>query len=104
MINVNDLKNGMTIKHDGNVYQVIEFQHVKPGKGSAFVRTKLRNLKTNTTQEVTFNAGIKLEKAVVEKKELSYLYSEGDLYVFMDNSSYEQIELPTSKLENEINF
>lgn len=104
MINVNDLKNGMTIKHDGNVYQVIEFQHVKPGKGSAFVRTKLKNLKTNSTQEVTFNAGIKLERANVEKRELTYLYNDGSSYVFMDNSSYEQTSLLASKLEDEINF
>lgn len=104
MINVNDLKNGMTIKHDGNVYQVIEFQHVKPGKGSAFVRTKLKNLKTNSTQEITFNAGIKLEKAIVEKKTLSYLYNSGDMYVFMDNDTYDQIEISAAKLENEIKF
>ncbi len=104
MINVNDLKNGMTIKYDGNVYQVVEFQHVKPGKGGAFVRTKLKNLKTNSTQEITFNAGIKIEKALVEKSELSYLYNDGNSYVFMDNSTYEQLELPESKLESEKDF
>lgn len=104
MINVNDLKNGMTISYEGNVYQVIEFQHVKPGKGSAFVRTKLKNLKTNSTQEITFNAGIKIEKANVEKKALSYLYSQGENYVFMDNETYEQLELHESKLENELKF
>lgn len=104
MINVNDIKNGMTIKYDGNVYQVIEFQHVKPGKGSAFVRTKLRNLKTDNVQEITFNAGIKIEKALVEKRELSYLYNDGTSYVFMDNGSYEQLELSESKLKNEKDF
>ncbi len=104
MINVNDIKNGMTIKYDGNVYQVVEFQHVKPGKGSAFVRTKLKNLKTNTTQDITFNAGIKIEKANVEKKELSYLYNDGTSYVFMDNITYEQLELPDSILEDNKNF
>lgn len=104
MINVNDLKNGMTITYEGNVYQVVEFQHVKPGKGSAFVRTKLKNLKTNSTQEITFNAGIKIEKANVEKKALSYLYNSGDTYVFMDNDSYEQLELHKSKLEDYIKF
>lgn len=104
MINVNDLKNGMTISYEGNVYQVVEFQHVKPGKGSAFVRTKLKNLKTNTTQEITFNAGIKIEKANVEKRALSYLYNSADTYVFMDNSSYEQLELHKSKLEDYIKF
>ena len=104
MINVNDLKNGMTIVHEGNVYQVVEFQHVKPGKGSAFVRTKLKNLRSNTTQEITFNAGIKLERAIVNKNDLSYLYNTGDSYVFMDNKTYEQIEIPAGKLEDEIKF
>lgn len=104
MINVNDIKNGMTIKYEGNVYQVVEFQHVKPGKGSAFVRTKLKNLKTNTTQEITFNAGIKIEKASIEKRELAYLYNDGNSYVFMDNNTYEQIELDKSLLEDNINF
>ena len=104
MINVNDLKNGMTISYEENVYQVIEFQHVKPGKGGAFVRTKLKNLRTNSTQEITFNAGIKIEKAQVEKRELSYLYASGDTYVFMDNSSYEQMELNKDRLGNNVNF
>lgn len=104
MINVNDLKNGMTISYEGNVYQVIEFQHVKPGKGGAFVRTKLKNLRTNSTQEITFNAGIKIEKAQVEKRELSYLYSSGDTYVFMDNGTYEQLELNKDRLGNNVNF
>lgn len=104
MINVNDLKNGMTIKHDGNVYQVVEFLHVKPGKGSAFVRTKLKNLITNTTQEITFNAGIKLEKADVDKRTLSYLYNTADTYVFMDNETYDQTEISSSALESEIPF
>lgn len=104
MVNVNDLKNGMTIKYDGNVYQVIEFQHVKPGKGGAFVRTKLKNLKTGSTQEITFNAGIKIEKAIVEKRELSYLYKDGSNYIFMDNSSYEQLELSESKVSEEKDF
>lgn len=104
MINVNDIKNGMTICYEGNVYQVIEFQHVKPGKGGAFVRTKLKNLRTNSTQDITFNAGIKIEKAQVEKRELSYLYNSGDTYVFMDNSSYEQMELNRDRLGNNTNF
>lgn len=104
MFNVNDIKNGMTIFYEGNVYQVVEFQHVKPGKGSAFVRTKLKNLRTQTTQDITFNAGIKLEKANVEKRALSYLYNSGDTYVFMDNDSYDQIEMNKSQLENEVKF
>ena len=104
MFNVNDIKNGMTIKYEGQVYSVIEFQHVKPGKGSAFVRTKLRNLKTGAVVDVTFNAGIKLEKAMVEKTELAYLYNSGDTYVFMDNNTYEQLELNKSKLEDQVKF
>ena len=104
MFNVNDIKNGMTIKYEGNIYQVVEFQHVKPGKGSAFVKTKLYNLKSDSTQEITFNAGIKLEKADVRKNQMSYLYSDGSSYVFMDNNTYEQLEIPANKLEAEIKF
>ena len=104
MFNVNDIKNGMTISYEGNIYQVVEFQHVKPGKGSAFVKTKLKNLRTQTTQEITFNAGIKLEKANVVKNDLSYLYSQGDSYVFMDNNTYDQIEIPAALVENEAKF
>ena len=104
MINVNDIKNGMTIFYEGNIYQVVEFQHVKPGKGSAFVRTKLKNLRTNSTQEITFNAGIKIEKAQVNKRALSYLYNSGDTYVFMDNTTYEQLEINKSMLEDYIKF
>ncbi len=104
MFNVNDIKNGMTIKYEGVIYQVVEFQHVKPGKGSAFVKTKLKNLRAGTTQEITFNAGIKMEKADVRKNQLSYLYAAGDNYVFMDNNTYDQIELPTSLLKDEAKF
>ena len=94
----------MTIKYEGNIYQVVEFQHVKPGKGSAFVKTKLKNLRAGTTQEITFNAGIKMEKADVRKNQLSYLYSTGDAYVFMDNNTYDQIEIPAALVENEAKF
>lgn len=104
MFNVNDIKNGMTIKYEGVIYQVVEFQHVKPGKGSAFVKTKLKNLRAGTTQEITFNAGIKMEKADVRKNQLSYLYAAGDNYVFMDNNTYDQIELPSSLLKDESKF
>ena len=104
MFNVNDVKNGMTIKYEGNIYQVVEFQHVKPGKGSAFVKTKLKNLKAGTTQEITFNAGIKMEKADVRKNELSYLYNTGDTYVFMDNNTYDQLELPSSLIGDNAKF
>ena len=104
MLNINDIKNGMTIIYEGNVYQVIEFQHVKPGKGAAFVRTKLKNLKANTTREVTFNSDIKIEKARVDKKQLSYLYNAGNNYVFMDNSTYEQMKLDKNTLGDNIKF
>ena len=104
MFNINDIKNGMTIKYEGVIYQVVDFQHVKPGKGSAFVKTKLKNLKAGTTQEITFNAGIKMEKADVRKSQLSYLYAAGDNYVFMDLNTYDQLELPSSLLEDQIKF
>ena len=104
MFNINDIKNGMTIKYEGVIYQVVDFQHVKPGKGSAFVKTKLKNLRAGTTQEITFNAGIKMEKADVRKNQLSYLYQAGDNYVFMDNNTYDQIELSASMLSEEAKF
>ncbi|MEG0799295.1 MAG: elongation factor P [Bacilli bacterium] len=104
MININDIKNGMTITYEGNVYQIVEFQHVKPGKGSAFVRTKLKNLRTSTTQEITFNAGIKVQKANVSKETLSYIYSTGNTYVFMDNNTYEQTEINEDMLKDNIKF
>ena len=104
MFNINDIKNGMTIKYEGVIYQVVDFQHVKPGKGSAFVKTKLKNLRAGTTQEITFNAGIKMEKADVRKSQLSYLYAAGDNYVFMDLNTYDQFELPADKVKDEIKF
>ena len=104
MFNVNDIKNGMTIKYEGVIYQVVEFQHVKPGKGSAFVKTKLKNLRAGTTQEITFNAGIKMEKADVRKNQLSYLYNAGDKYVFMDNNTYDQIELDAKLIGDDAKF
>ena len=104
MFNINDIKNGMTIKYEGVIYQVVDFQHVKPGKGSAFVKTKLKNLKAGTTQEITFNAGIKMEKADVRKSQLSYLYAVGDNYVFMDLNTYDQLEIPTKLIEDQIKF
>jgi elongation factor P len=90
----NDLKNGMTLDIDGVLWNVVEFQHVKPGKGGAFVRTKLKNVKTGQVVDRTFNAGVKVEVAMVEKREMQYLYQEGDDYVFMDTASYEQTHVP----------
>jgi elongation factor P len=89
-VSTNDLKRGMTLEFDGTLYQVIEFQHVKPGKGGAFVRTKLRNMKTGAVVERTFNAGVNVGLAIVERREMQYLYRDGDTFVFMDTATYEQ--------------
>ena len=93
MISVNDFRTGLTIELDGQLYSVVEFMHVKPGKGSAFVRSKLKNLRTGFTVERTFNAGEKVAPARVENKEMMFLYKSEDDYVFMDNSTYEQLTL-----------
>jgi elongation factor P len=90
-ITTNDLKNGITLELDNGLFQVVEFQHVKPGKGGAFVRTKLRNVRTGNVFEKTFNAGIRVEQAVLEKKDMQFLYRDGDDYVFMDTASYDQM-------------
>jgi elongation factor P len=92
-ITTNDLKNGITLQLENGLFTVIEFQHVKPGKGGAFVRTKLRNLKTGNVLEKTFNAGIRVEQAMLEKKDMQFLYRDGDDYVFMDTESYDQINV-----------
>lgn len=92
-ITTNDLKNGITLQLDNGLFQVIEFQHVKPGKGGAFVRTKLRNLRTGNVLEKTFNAGIRVEQAMLEKKDMQFLYREGDDYVFMDTETYDQMNV-----------
>ena len=93
-VSTNDLKNGMTLELDGTLFQVVEFQHVKPGKGGAFVRTKLRNVKTGSVVERTFNAGVKVGLAIVERKDMQYLYRDGESLTFMDMTSYEQIPVP----------
>ncbi len=89
-ITTNDLKNGITLELDNGLFQVVEFQHVKPGKGGAFVRTKLRNLKNGNVFDRTFNAGIRVEQALLEKKDMQFLYRDGDDYVFMDTETYDQ--------------
>src|SRR3954449_9663879 len=94
----NDLKNGMTLDLDEGLFQVVEFQHVKPGKGGAFVRTKLRNSRTGAVVERTFRAGEKVEQAVVDKREMQYLYAEGNEHVFMDNSTYDQMHVTEAAL------
>jgi elongation factor P len=93
MININDIKNGMTVKIDGNIYTIIEFLHVKPGKGPAFVRIKLKNLRTGATTDQTFNTNIKIEKAHIDKNPMQFLYANGDMYNFMNMETYDQIEL-----------
>jgi elongation factor P len=104
MISVNDFRTGVTIETDGAIWQVMDFQHVKPGKGAAFVRSKLRNLRTGGVQEKTFRAGEKVAKAHIQNRKMQYLYENGDQHVFMDNESYEQIELPTASIERELKF
>lgn len=104
MISVNDFKTGLTIEIDNDVWSVIEFQHVKPGKGAAFVRSKLRNLRNGNIQEKTFRAGEKVQKALVETRRMQYLYESGGDYTFMDNQTYDQISLPEERLEYELNF
>ena len=93
MINVNDIKNGMTLIIEDNIYQVVEFLHVKPGKGSAFMKTKLKNLRTGGTVERTFNTNVKFEKANINRFSVQYLYNTGNTYNFMNMETYEQIEL-----------
>jgi len=96
-ITTNDLKNGMTLELDNGLFSVVEFQHVKPGKGGAFVRTKLRNVRTGAVLERTFNAGVRVEQAILEKRDMQYLYADGDDYVFMDTTTYDQMHVrPTA--------
>lgn len=104
MITSNEFKTGMAIEYEGNIYTVVEFQHVKPGKGQAFVRTKLRNLRTGTITDFAFAAGEKMIKAEIEKKKMQYLYNETTSYAFMDMETYEQIDIPSERLEWEKNF
>ncbi len=103
-ININEIKNGMTIIIDGKLCLIEEFQHVKPGKGSAFMKMKLRNLRTGSLVEETYNTNIKIERARVDRLPMQYLYSMGDSYVFMNNETYEQLEIPTDKLSEQAKF
>src|SRR5690625_2653389 len=104
MISVNDFRTGVTIEFEGNIWQVIEFRHVKPGKGAAFVRSKLRNLRNGNIQEKTFRAGERVSRAHIEHKTMQYLYASGDSHAFMDTSTYDQIEMQTSQIEHELKF
>ena len=104
MITAGDFKNGLTFEMEGKVYQVIEFQHVKPGKGAAFVRTKYRDVITGATREASFNPTAKFENAVIERRDLEYLYTDGELYYFMDQETYEQPELNRDQLGENFKF
>ncbi|GIO11824.1 elongation factor P [Cohnella xylanilytica] len=104
MISVNDLKTGLTIEVDGDLCSVVDFQHVKPGKGAAFVRTKMKNLRNGNVIEKTFRAGENVVRAHVENRQVQYLYNSGSEYTFMDNETYDQFTLDKKQLEWEINF
>ena len=104
MATTNDLKNGLVMVIDGQLWQVVEFQHVKPGKGPAFVRTKIKNILSGKIVDRTFNAGLKIETATVDRRDMTYLYQDGTDYVFMDQSTYEQINVPSEIVGDAKNF
>ena len=104
MTTTNDLKNGMTLNLDGQLWTVLEFQHVKPGKGGAFVRTKLKNVLSGKVVDKTFNAGVKVEVASVDKREMQYLYREGEDFVFMDTETYDQPHIPAATVRDAANY
>ncbi len=103
-ISSNDIKNGITLKIDDNLFTVVEFQHVKPGKGGAFVRTKLRNARSGAVIERTYRSDERLEQAIIDKRDMQYLYRDGEDYVFMDQSSYEQVPVTSKNLGSAANF
>ncbi|MCC5894599.1 MAG: elongation factor P [Alkalibacterium sp.] len=102
MISTSEFKTGLTIEYDGSIWRVMDFQHVKPGKGPAFVRSKLKNLRTGAIQDKTFRAGEKMESAHIETKSMQYLYEDGGNHVFMDSETYEQLEIPGERIEEEL--
>ena len=104
MISAGDFKNGLTLEIDGQVMQILEFQHVKPGKGAAFVRTKIKNIMTGAVVERSFNPTDKMPKAIIETKEMQYVYNDGDLYYFMDTETYEPLPLSKDQVEDAIPF
>ncbi|QGQ19364.1 elongation factor P [Cellulomonas sp. JZ18] len=104
MATTNDLKNGTVLRIDGQLWTVIEFQHVKPGKGGAFVRTKLKNVLSGKVVDRTFNAGVKVETANVDKRDMQYLYKDGDDFVFMDTDTYDQLHVPAATVGSAANF
>ena len=104
MISTNDFKTGLTVEVDGDVFSVVDFQHVKPGKGAAFVRCKLKNVRTGAVVERTFNAGEKLPRAHVDRREMQYLYNDGEAYNLMDNQNYEQMSITKEQLGGSVKF
>ena len=104
MVSAGDFKNGLTVEIEGNVYQIMEFQHVKPGKGAAFVRTKLKNIINGGVVEKTFRPTEKFENAHIERKEMQYLYNDGDLFNFMDNETFEQIAVNAETVGDSLKF
>ena len=104
MATTNDLKNGMTLNIDGQLWSVVDFQHVKPGKGGAFVRTKLKNVMSGKVVDRTFNAGVRVEQASVDRREMQYLYREGDDFVFMDTETYDQPHIPAATVGDASNY
>ncbi|HMR93992.1 MAG TPA: elongation factor P [Microthrixaceae bacterium] len=103
-ISTSDFKNGMTVDLDDGLFSLVEFQHVKPGKGGAFVRTTLKNVRSGSVVERTFRAGERMERAIIDKREMQLLYRDGDDYVFMDNSTYDQMNVPSATLGDVSNF
>jgi len=104
VVSTNDLKTGMTLQIEHNLFQVVDFQHVKPGKGPAFVRSTLRNARTGAVIDKTFRAGEKVERAMIDKREMQYLYNDGESYVFMDNETYDQIQVSPESLGDAANY
>lgn len=104
MLSAGDFRNGSTFEMDGNVVSIVEFQHVKPGKGAAFVRAKIKNVMTGAVTERTFNPSDKYQEAFIERREMQYLYNDGDLYYFMDNETFEQIPISSSVLGDNFKF
>ena len=104
MATTNDLKNGLVLNLDGNLWAVVEFQHVKPGKGGAFVRTKLKNVLSGKVVDRTFNAGTKVDTATVDKRDMQYLYKDGEDFVFMDTATYDQLHVPAATVGDAAHF
>jgi elongation factor P len=104
LIDTSDFRTGLTILMENDIYQIVDFQHVKPGKGGAFVRSRLRNLRTGNTLEKTWRAGEKMEQAILERKKMNFLYNQGGEYVFMDMESYDQVEIPAAALGSSVKY